>query len=76
MQKPWIAINKLIKMIRKNIFAKGFFFNRAKKIFFDLKSWGPLKDFKTRSVSYSGLAYPYMSNNKIKISLDCPLNCS
>jgi hypothetical protein len=27
----------------------------VKKIFFDLKSWGPLKNFKTRSSPYLGL---------------------
>jgi hypothetical protein len=27
----------------------------VKKIFFDLKSWGPLKNFKTRSGPYLGL---------------------
>ncbi len=48
--------------------------NRVKKMFFDLKSWGPLKNFKSRNGSYSGLALSilYMSKNKIKISLDCP----
>ncbi len=33
-----------------------FLLNRMKKIFIDLKSWGPLKNFKIRSGSYSGLA--------------------
>ncbi len=30
-------------------------FNRVKKIFFDLKSWGPLKNLKTGSGPYLGL---------------------
>jgi hypothetical protein len=42
--------------IKKIIFPKGFLLNRVKKFFFDLKSWGPLKNFKIRSGSYSGLA--------------------
>ncbi len=37
------------------IFPKGFLLNRVKKMFFDLKLWGPLKIFKSRSGSYSGL---------------------
>jgi hypothetical protein len=44
----------------------------VKKIFFDLKSWGPLKNFKIRSGSYTGLALSIYVKNKIKISLDCP----
>jgi hypothetical protein len=45
----------------------------VKKIFFDLKSWEPLKNFKIRSGSYSGLVLSiYVKKNKIKISLDCP----
>ncbi len=37
------------------IFPKKFLFYCVKKIFFVLKSWGPLKKFKTRSGVYSGL---------------------
>jgi hypothetical protein len=37
----------------------------VKKIFFDLKLWGPLKNFKTGGG-------PKMSKNGMKISLDCP----
>jgi hypothetical protein len=45
-QKPWKPANKCIKQ---------FLLNRVKKIFFDLKSWGPLKNFKTRSGPYLAL---------------------
>jgi hypothetical protein len=44
----------------------------VKKIFLDLKSWGPLKNFKTRSGPYLGLALSIYVKNKIKIPLDCP----
>jgi hypothetical protein len=37
------------------IFLKGFLLNCEKKVFFDLKSWGPLKNIKTRIGSLSGL---------------------
>jgi hypothetical protein len=37
------------------IFLKRFLLNRVKKIFFNLKSWGPLKKFKIRSSPYLGL---------------------
>jgi hypothetical protein len=52
------------------IFFKGFLLNRVKKIFLDLKSWGPLKSFKI-SGSYSDLGLSiYKKVNKF--SLDCP----
>jgi hypothetical protein len=44
--------------------------NRVKKMFFDLKSWRPLKSFKGISGSYSGLALSVYV--KKKISLDFP----
>jgi hypothetical protein len=48
--------NKIYKNFPKNIiFPKGFPLNRMKNIFLDLKSWGPLINFKVRSGSYSGL---------------------
>jgi hypothetical protein len=44
-----------------------------KKIFFDLKSWGPLKNFKTRSGPYLGLGLSInVKKNGMEISLDCP----
>jgi hypothetical protein len=40
-----------LKNFPKNlIFPKEFLLNRVKKIFFDLKSWGPLKNFKSEAV--------------------------
>jgi hypothetical protein len=53
---------------------KKFLLNRAKKIFFDLKSWGPLKNFKTGSGPYLGLGLSINVKNEMKISLDCPFN--
>jgi hypothetical protein len=46
----------LSKFSEKNNFSEEFFLNCVKKMFFDLKSWGPLKNFKSRSGSYSVLA--------------------
>jgi hypothetical protein len=47
---------KICKIFLKNLlFRKQFLLNRMKKIFFDLKSWGPLKNVKTRSGSYLAL---------------------
>jgi hypothetical protein len=34
--------------------------------------WRPLKNSKAGSGSYSDEAYPYMSKNGNKISVDCP----
>jgi hypothetical protein len=52
-----LKFSAILKNFLKNIILpKGFLLNRVKKIFFDLKSWGPLKKFKIRSGSYSGLA--------------------
>jgi hypothetical protein len=38
-----------------------------KKIFFDLNSWGPLKNFKTRSGPYLGLALSIYVCQKTKL---------
>jgi hypothetical protein len=54
--KPWKAVKKIKKNFPKNIiFANRFLLHCVKIIFFDLKLWGPLKNSKTRSGSYSGL---------------------
>jgi hypothetical protein len=45
----------------------------VKKIFFDLKSWGPLKNVKPEAVLIQTWVYPNMSKNGMKISLDCSL---
>jgi hypothetical protein len=48
---------KALKNCPKNFnFLKGFLLNRGKKVGFHLKSWGPLKNVKTRNGSLSGLA--------------------
>jgi hypothetical protein len=67
-----------IKKIPKNlIFPKGFFLNHVKKIFFDLKSWGPPKKFKIRSGSYSGLALSLnVKKTKLKSRWTVPLSIS
>jgi hypothetical protein len=56
----WEKYSKIISAIHKNfpknkMFPRRFLLNRVKKIFFDLKLWGPLKNFKTRSGPYLGL---------------------
>jgi hypothetical protein len=43
-----------------------------KKIFFDLNSWGPVKNFKTRSGPYLAIGLSINVKNGMKISLDCP----
>jgi hypothetical protein len=51
------------------IFPKGLL-NGVKKIFLDLKSWEPLKNFLTRSGSYAGLGLSIYVKNGINILLD------
>jgi hypothetical protein len=47
----------------------------VKEIFLDLRSWEPLKILKPEVVLNQAQTYPYMSKNRIKISLDCPFKC-
>jgi hypothetical protein len=44
----------------------------VKKSFFDLKLWGPLKNFKTGSGLNLGLGLSINVKNGMKISVDCP----
>jgi hypothetical protein len=46
--------------------------DRDKNTISDLKSWGPLKISIPEAIYHNTEAYPYMSKNGIKISLDCP----
>jgi hypothetical protein len=65
--KPWKPGNKFIKNCQKNIiFPKGFLHNRVKKIFFNVKVFNP------EAVHIHAWAYPNMTRNGVKISLDCP----
>jgi hypothetical protein len=63
--------SKFISKFPKNIiFQTGFLLNCTKNVFFDLKSWRPLKNLKTRSGAYSGLSLFISVKNGIKISLN------
>ncbi len=53
-RRPRKAVKKFEKISEKLLsFQKGFF--HGKKVGFNLKSWGPLKNVITKSGSYSGL---------------------
>jgi hypothetical protein len=39
-----------IKFPKNTVFLKGFLLNRVEKVFFNLKSWGPLKNGKTNKL--------------------------
>jgi hypothetical protein len=57
-KEPWTkeSREKIYKNFRKiQFFPKGFLLNHGKKVGFQQKSWGPLKNVKTKSGSYSGL---------------------
>jgi hypothetical protein len=56
-----LLIKLFIKISEKYKFIKGFLLNRGRNVGFHLKSWGFLKNFKTRSGSFSGLGlYVYV----------------
>jgi hypothetical protein len=55
---PWTkesCLKNYEKYSKNIIFPKEFLLNRGEKVSFPLKSWGPLKNVKPRSGSYSGL---------------------
>jgi hypothetical protein len=58
------------------IFLKGFLLDRVRKVVFDLKLWGPLKNLKNQKrfiLRPSSVDVPTgMWQYWIKISLDCP----
>jgi hypothetical protein len=57
-------LQKFVKEFPKKYnFPKRFLLNRVKKIFLDLKAWGPLKNVKTRNGSYSGLSIYVKTQN-------------